>query len=253
MAVIRRATLPLMLITSGVLLASCITVEPTSNVGKAAVKTATVVKRITPSKPTMVIPASQRTYYTDAERDLACRKAGDKARLMVIDESGNANQRVISDVAIDCSLAPASLPSAAPQVVPAISTQPVYEPAPVYTTAQTPTHTYVQPEPAPAPQVLTASSPRTIRVAVGDGPEQVFEIDETGTARPTSGAYSQPQIYQASTTRARATYRVQRGDNIYRIAKNNCVSQDALADLNGLGYPYTISPGQVLTLPRGGC
>lgn len=249
MATLRRAALPLMLIATGTLLASCITVEPTSRAGKAATSTAKVIQKIKPSKPTMVIPASQRTYYTDAERDLACRKAGDKARLMVIDESGNTSQRVVSDVAIDCSAAPATLPSTAPQVAPAISTQPVYEPAPVYVTAQTPTQTYE----APAPQILTASTPRTIRVAVDNGPEQVFEIDATGTARPTTDAYSQPQTYQASSVRARATYRVQRGDNIYRIAKNNCVSQDELADLNGLGYPYTISPGQVLSLPRGGC
>lgn len=245
MAAFRRATSTFMLIASGTLLASCITVEPTSSVGKAAVKTATVVKRITPNKPTMVIPASQRTYYTDAERDLACSKAGNMTRLVVIDESGESSQRVLSDVAIDCSQSPAN---AEPQVVPAISTQPVYEPAPVYTTAQTPTQTYAH----PAPQVLQASAPRTIRVAVDNGPEQVFEIDETGTARP-AAAYSQPQVYQASTMRARSTYRVQRGDNIYRIAKNNCVSQDELAELNGLNYPYTISTGQVLTMPRGGC
>ncbi len=231
------------------LLSACITVEPQSTTGKAAVKTASLVKKITPAKkPTMIIPASQRSYASEEERALACAKAGNnKTRLVVIDESGNS-QSVVSDVSIDCSAY-----SAPATITRSIDRAPVYHaPAQAYITTA---NTQVEPQPMLA-------GPRTIRVAVDGGPERVYAIDDsTGTARPVTSArdYRQdaPRTYEAS-DRAPSydnapTYRVRRGDTMYSIARRHCVSLDALSSSSGVYAPYTIDPGQTLRLPRGAC
>lgn len=49
-----------------------------------------------------------------------------------------------------------------------------------------------------------------------------------------------------------ATYVVQRGDTIYRIATNNRITPLDLALWNGIRAPYTIYPGQRLNLYPGG-
>ena len=55
-----------------------------------------------------------------------------------------------------------------------------------------------------------------------------------------------------STPRPGATTVVQRGDNLYRIAFNNAIAVQDLADWNGIPMPYTIYPGQRLRLyPQG--
>lgn len=227
---------------AALILSACITVEPQSTTGKAAIKTAGIVKKIRPErKPTMIIPASQRNYATDSERALACSKAGNsKARLVVIDESGNS-QNVVSDVAIDCSAynAPATITRA-------VDRAPVQSaPPPAYTTAQA-----AQP---------TLAGPRTIRVAVDGGPERIYEIDDTsGTARPVTqqGYEPAPQIFEAASrtpSYAPQSYRVRRGDTMYSIARRHCVSLDALSDSSGVYAPYVIDPGQSLRLPNGAC
>lgn len=185
------------------LLGACITVEPQSTAGKTAVKTAGLVKKIRPErKPTMIFPASQRSYASDAERELACAKTGNsKARLMVINESGNSHN-VVSDVAIDCSAytAPATYTRAVDRV-PAKTT-----PAREYITAGTETQ---------------LAGPRTIRVAVDGGPERIYEIDDaSGTARPVTqqrGYEPAPQIFEAASRASdygTQTYRVRRGDTM---------------------------------------
>ncbi|PKU23692.1 LysM peptidoglycan-binding domain-containing M23 family metallopeptidase [Telmatospirillum siberiense] len=51
---------------------------------------------------------------------------------------------------------------------------------------------------------------------------------------------------------ATGTYTVQRGDNIYGIARQLNVSVRALIDANNLQPPFQVSVGQVLMLPGGG-
>ena len=221
-------------------LSACITVEPQSTSGKAAVKTAGIIKKIKPTKkPTMIIPASQRSYATESERALACAKAGNsKTRLVVIDESGNS-QSVVSDVAIDCSAynAPAT-------VTRTIEREPAYTaPQPAYTTAQ-----------AAMPSL---AGPRTIRVAVDGGVERIYELDDvSGMARPVTTYDPAPQIIEAAdrkTARSTASHRVRRGDTMYSLAKRYCVTLDALSQASGVYAPYRIEPGQTLRLPRGAC
>ncbi len=221
-------------------LSACITVEPQSTSGKAAVKTAGIIKTIKPTKkPVMIIPASQRSYFTDAERELACAKArNSKTRLVVIDESGNS-QNVVTDVAIDCSTyqAPAT-------VTRTIEPAPVYSaPQPVYTTAA-----IAEPK---------LAGPRTIRVAVDNGPERIYELDDvSGTARPVQSYNSAPQVFEAADRTPAyntATHRVRRGDTMYSLAKRYCVSLDALSRSSGVYAPYRIEPGENLRLPSNAC
>ena len=225
---------------AALMLSACITVEPQSTSGKAAVKTAGIIKKIKPTKkPTMIIPASQRSYASSAERELACAKAGNsKTRLVVIDESGNS-QSVVSDVAIDCSAynAPAT-------VTRTIEREPAYTaPQPAYTTAQ-----------AATPSL---AGPRTIRVAVDGGAERVYELDDiSGTARPVTTYDPAPQIFEAANrtpTYNTASHRVRRGDTMYSLAKRYCVTLGALSQSSGVYAPFRIEPGQTLRLPRGAC
>jgi LysM repeat protein len=44
---------------------------------------------------------------------------------------------------------------------------------------------------------------------------------------------------------------VQPGETLYRIALNHGVSVEALGAANGIGEPWTVHVGQVLTIPAG--
>jgi uncharacterized protein YvpB/LysM repeat protein len=48
-----------------------------------------------------------------------------------------------------------------------------------------------------------------------------------------------------------ASYTVQPGDYLIALAKRFGTTWNELAELNSIGYPYTIHPGQVLSLPGG--
>ncbi len=52
-----------------------------------------------------------------------------------------------------------------------------------------------------------------------------------------------------ATTTGQKTYVVKSGDNLFRIALNNNVAYQTLAQLNNIPAPYTVYPGQVLALP----
>lgn len=45
------------------------------------------------------------------------------------------------------------------------------------------------------------------------------------------------------------TYKVVKGDSLWRIGQKNKTTWQAIADLNKIKAPYTIQPGQVLKLP----
>lgn len=47
------------------------------------------------------------------------------------------------------------------------------------------------------------------------------------------------------------SYTVQKGDYLIALAKRFGINWQELAELNSIGYPYTIHPGQVLQLPGG--
>jgi murein DD-endopeptidase MepM/ murein hydrolase activator NlpD len=62
------------------------------------------------------------------------------------------------------------------------------------------------------------------------------------------GQYS-PTAGQRSAAGGDATYVVQAGDTVYGIARSHGLDATQLAERNGLAAPYTIDPGQTLTLP----
>jgi murein DD-endopeptidase MepM/ murein hydrolase activator NlpD len=72
----------------------------------------------------------------------------------------------------------------------------------------------------------------------------------TACGRPfhNQGQYS-PTAGQRSAVGGDATYVVQAGDTVYGIARNHGLDVTQLAERNGLAAPYTIEPGQELTLP----
>jgi LysM repeat protein len=56
---------------------------------------------------------------------------------------------------------------------------------------------------------------------------------------------------QNETVYAGATYTVQRGDYLTALAERFGTTWQALAAANNIGYPFTIYPGQVLSVPGG--
>ena len=46
------------------------------------------------------------------------------------------------------------------------------------------------------------------------------------------------------------SYTVKKGDYLIALARRFGTSFDVLAELNSIGYPFTIFPGQVLRLPE---
>ncbi|WP_371395566.1 LysM peptidoglycan-binding domain-containing protein [Fretibacter rubidus] len=64
-----------------------------------------------------------------------------------------------------------------------------------------------------------------------------------------------PQTIKASTVTNIATnqrmYRIRTGDNLYRIARNNCTDAETLAQMNNIYDASRISPGQMIRLPKG--
>jgi LysM repeat protein len=65
---------------------------------------------------------------------------------------------------------------------------------------------------------------------------------------PTDGDVPVPPSGVA-TTESGTTYTVQLGDNVSSIATKFGVTSDAIINANNLTYPYTLYPGQVLTIP----
>mgnify|MGYP000250574750 CR=1 FL=1 len=75
------------------------------------------------------------------------------------------------------------------------------------------------------------------------------------TIEAPQAAPQQARTIQASTVTNIATnqrmYRIRSGDNLYRIARNNCTDADTLAEMNNIYDASRISPGQMIMLPRG--
>ncbi len=85
------------------------------------------------------------------------------------------------------------------------------------------------------PQALIAANPGVDSNNIQPG--QVLNIPAAGDPVP------------GSAETAQTTYVVQPGDNLFRIALNYGMAFDVLAAANSLASPYTVFPGQVLTIP----
>jgi LysM repeat protein len=71
------------------------------------------------------------------------------------------------------------------------------------------------------------------------------------TAAPVATLAPEPTATTAPSS-SETSYTVKAGDWLYSIARKFGVSPYALAQVNGIGAPYTIHPGQVLVIPSGG-
>ena len=221
----------LLLSTAALTLSACITVAPDTPIGKVATQASGVAKVIKPtSKPTMLLPASHTPSQTISQTELSLACEGDQTgrkRIMIIDESG---QTVIKDTSVNCSqYHPASTaqPAAMPQGYSTASVS-----APVTTTRQV----YA----APTSQAYVAPL----------NPSPV--VQSASTAMAPVAARTQSQHSFAPTT-SYGQYTVRTGDNLYAISKRHCLTVEQISAANGIYAPYTIKPGQILTLPQVSC
>ncbi|MBW8012635.1 MAG: LysM peptidoglycan-binding domain-containing protein [Chloroflexi bacterium] len=126
------------------------------------------------------------------------------------------------------------------------------------------------PEPTQAPTSVPTANPTNAPTAV---PTQVPTAIPTQppttiptqapTAQPTSASTTAPtQAVTSAPTQVPSptptigpvpeTYTVKQGDHLMQIARDFQLDWQEIAELNGLVWPYTIYPGQVLQLPGGG-
>ncbi len=74
-------------------------------------------------------------------------------------------------------------------------------------------------------------------------------------ATPTPALPFQPQLKpdQAPIAQSGLFYSVNRGDTLYRIAKNHCTSVQAIKRLNNIDDPTTLDVDTILRMPVGNC
>jgi LysM repeat protein len=87
------------------------------------------------------------------------------------------------------------------------------------------------------PQALIAANPQINQNAVLQ-PGTVLNLPGAAAPAGTGGGDSGGK-----------TYTVKLGDNLFRIALNNGTTYQKLAELNAIGAPFTVFPGQVIKLP----
>ena len=80
-------------------------------------------------------------------------------------------------------------------------------------------------------------------------------IPQQATPAPTPALPVQPQLkpVQAPIAQSGLFYSVNRGDTLYRIAKNHCTSVDAIKRLNNIDDPTTLDVDTILRMPVGNC
>ena len=85
------------------------------------------------------------------------------------------------------------------------------------------------------------------------GPEPTLSPPEAPTATPEPVATAMPAPTATTAPSASGTsHTVKAGEWLFSIARKYGVGPYALAQVNGIGAPYTIHPGQVLVIPSGG-
>jgi g-D-glutamyl-meso-diaminopimelate peptidase len=80
----------------------------------------------------------------------------------------------------------------------------------------------------------------------GPKTKAAVEAFQAANAIPASGMVD--SVTWAKLRRVPSTYTVVRGDTLVGIGRKTGIDWHVIADLNGLTWPYTIYPGQVLKL-----
>lgn len=207
-------TLPILI--GSLALASCASVNDTNPTSKVVHQQPQIV--------TSVASNYQQTGHTvqRAEAPIVCDNANMRERAsdnnshndsarVLILEDNARSNTVLADVTVDCK------DYFANQAQYSRNIRSIQSHATVYSTA-----------PEPAPSVPT----RTHHQA----PAQARTIAASSVTTVTNN---------------QRMYRIRSGDNLYRIARNNCTDTDTLAEMNNIYDPSRISPGQMIRLPRG--
>ena len=98
----------------------------------------------------------------------------------------------------------------------------------------------VAPAPTPVPTAVPTQPPAQ---------EESVQPQAQPTPVPQPAPTAVPPTADPNNCNTGRSHTVQKGENVFRIARAFGVSQQAVRDINGLGAYYTIYPGQVLCLP----
>ena len=187
------------------------------------------VKIVKPAKQSKSIKQAAYHQPSRAEAAMVCDNANmqeraqdrnaknDSARILILEE-GSRSSTVIADIEIDCAQYYQSQRQVVPRLKPArrsITAQ-SYEQEHYGYEAETVKASYTDiPSPAPV---------RQRRISRQQRPQNLY-----------------------------APYTVKAGDNLYRIARERCITVNEISAANNIDYPYLIHPRQQLKLPASKC
>ena len=84
--------------------------------------------------------------------------------------------------------------------------------------------------------------------------EQPFFSQEVLPKSPTTQSTATPEPARPDdkkpSTKPGTQYEVKQGDTISEIAGQNGVGFEELAEYNGIPYPYDLTPGQIIVIPK---
>ncbi len=142
---------------------------------------------------------------------------------------------------------PAPAPEPAPVPVPEPEPTPAPEPAPVPEPQPAP-----EPEPAPEPQPTPETEPAP---ATEPAPESAPAPEPPATPEPSAEPAPEPEPAEESAAPQEAEgdyelYKVQQGDNVYRLAIKCGMTQEAFMKLNNIPAPNALKLGSTVKLPK---
>ena len=127
-----------------------------------------------------------------------------------------------------------------------VSTGPIPTPQSAQSVTESPT-------PEAMSTVLATLAPGATATSAATSPEPTLPPVAEPTSTPIPAATVAPEPTATTAPSGSGTsHTVKSGEWLFSIARLYGVSPYTLAQLNGIGAPYTIHPGQVLVIPSGG-
>ena len=127
-----------------------------------------------------------------------------------------------------------------------VSTGPIPKPQSAQSVTESPT-------PEAMSTVLATLAPGATATSAATSPEPTLSPPQAPTATPEPVATVAPVPTATTAPSSSGTsHTVKAGEWLFSIARKYGVSPYSLAQVNGIGAPYTIHPGQVLVIPSGG-
>jgi len=127
-----------------------------------------------------------------------------------------------------------------------MSTGPIPKPQSAQSVIESPT-------PEAMSTVLATLAPGATATSGATSPEPTLPPVAAPASTPIPAATAAPvPVATAAPSGSRTSHTVKSGEWLFSIARQYGVSPYTLAQVNGIGAPYTIHPGQVLVIPSGG-